>query len=219
MYCPEPDERVLRSRCLQVQLAEGNPMRESCSMDSADRPPAIICDVDGTLCDVRAIRHHVERPETAQRFRANFARFHSLSEDCPAFPSVLQLVIELERAGYAIVVVTAREERWAELTERWLDRQRVRRVELITRRALDYRSDAIVKAEICTEIQNRYCPRLAIDDRDDILAVWAAASIPTVKVDQAGCLSPVSWPGVVGDDRLSALVRRVSRDAKEPPSD
>jgi phosphoglycolate phosphatase-like HAD superfamily hydrolase len=183
-------------------------------VDTPNRPPAIICDVDGTLCDVRAIRHHVERPETAQRFRANYSLFHSLSEDCPAFPSVLHLVIELERAGYAIVVVTAREARWAELTERWLDRQLVPRVELITRGALDYRSDALVKAEICAEILNRYSPRLAIDDRDDILAVWAAASIPTVKVDQAGCLSPITWPGVVGDDRLSALVKRVCRDSK-----
>lgn len=188
-------------------------------MDTPDRPPAIICDVDGTLCDVRAIRHHVERPENAQAFRANFALFHSLSEDCPAFPSVLQLVIELERAGYVIVVVTAREARWTELTERWLDSQGVRRVELITRRALDYRSDVLVKEEICAEILNRYSPQLAIDDRDDILAVWASASIPTIKVDQTGSLTLDTWPGAVGDDRLSALVKRVSRDSEPVLSD
>jgi hypothetical protein len=180
-------------------------------MDIADRPPAIICDVDGTLCDVRSIRHYVERPEGAQRFRANFALFHSSSEDSPAFPNVLELVTELEGAGYSIVVVTAREARWAELTERWLDRHGVRRVELYTRRALDYRSDALVKAEICDEIQSRYSPRLAIDDRDDILAVWASASIATVKVDGEGCLSSITWPGVTTDDLLSQVVERVRR--------
>ncbi|MEH0109016.1 HAD family acid phosphatase [Tersicoccus sp. MR15.9] len=179
-------------------------------MDTANRPPAIICDVDGTLCDVRSIRHHVERPEGTRRFRADFALFHSSSEDCPAFPDVLQLITELERNGYAIVVVTAREARWSELTERWLDRHGVRRTELITRRTLDYRPDALIKAEICTEIQNRYSPRLAIDDRADTLAVWADASIPTVKINEAGLPSQVRWHGVVTDNRLSALVERVS---------
>jgi hypothetical protein len=186
-------------------------MRDNCGMDIADRPPAIICDVDGTLCDVRSIRHYVERPEGAQRFRANFALFHSSSEDSPAFPNVLELVTELEGAGYSLVVVTAREARWAELTERWLDRHGVRRVELFTRRALDYRSDALVKAEICDEIQSRYSPRLAIDDRDDILAVWTSASIATVKVDDEGCLSSITWPGVTTDDLLSKVVERVRR--------
>ncbi|WP_163543644.1 HAD family acid phosphatase [Occultella kanbiaonis] len=180
-------------------------------MYAANRPPAIICDVDGTLCDVRSIRHHVERPEGAKRFRPNFALFHSSSEDCPAFPNVLQLITELEREGYAIVVVTAREARWSELTERWLDRHGVRRAELITRRALDYRSDALIKAEICTEIQGRYAPRLAIDDRDDILAVWAAASIPTVKVDEAGFPLQVTGLGGATDDRLRTVVERVSQ--------
>lgn len=170
---------------------------------------AIICDVDGTLCDVRTIRHYVERPVDAQRFRADFALFHSASEACPAFPQVVQLVTSLALDAYVIVIVTAREARWAELTERWLDQHGVPRVELITRRDLDYRPDAVVKAEICAEIQSRYEPRLAIDDRDDILAVWAAASIPTLRVGETGTLSGVVWPGGTADDELDAIVNQV----------
>jgi phosphoglycolate phosphatase-like HAD superfamily hydrolase len=185
-------------------------------METADRLPVIICDVDGTLCDVRSIRHYVERPGDAERFRANFALFHSSSEDCPAFPAVLKLVKDLERAGYGVVIVTAREARWVEVTERWLDRQGIRRVELITRPALDYRSDAVVKAEICADIQRRYAPRLAIDDRDDILAVWTAAAIPTLKVGHAGDLSPVTWPGTATDQRITAVVEEVM--ASQSPS-
>jgi hypothetical protein len=184
-------------------------------MDTPARPPVIICDVDGALCDVRTIRHYVERPVGSHRFRANFAMFHSASEDCPPFPQVSQLLGALAREGYAIVVVTAREARWAELTERWLDRHGVRRVELITRRDLDYRSDAVVKAEICAQIQSRYEPRLAVDDRDDILAVWSAASIPTVKVDQLGLLSTVTWPAATRDDYLDAIVESI-RGAGRP---
>ena len=178
-------------------------------MNIPTRDLAIICDVDGTLCDVRTIRHYVERPADAQRFRANFELFHSASEACPAFPQVIQLISALALDGYVIVIVTAREARWAELTERWLDQHGVRRVALITRRDLDYRPDAVVKAEICAEIQARYEPRLAIDDRDDILAVWSAASIPTLRVGEAGTLSQVVWPGGSAKDELDAIVNQV----------
>ena len=184
-------------------------MRHSYRMDIPTRAPAIICDVDGTLCDVRRIRHYVERPAGTQRFRANFALFHSTSEACPAFPQVSQLIRALALDGYAIVVVTAREARWAQLTERWLDQHDVGRVELITRHDLDYRPDAVVKAEICAEIQSRYDPRLAVDDRDDILAVWAGAAIPTLRVGEAGALSEVMWPPATQDDHLNAIVEEV----------
>lgn len=184
-------------------------------MDAADRPPVIICDVDGTLCDVRSIRHYVERPEGAQHFRANFALFHSASEECPAFPAVLKLVQDLEQAGYGVVIVTAREARWLEVTERWLDRYGVQRTELITRAMLDYRSDSVVKAEVCADIQSRYSPRLAIDDRDDILGVWAAAAIPTLKVSEAGDLLPVTWPGSAIDQRILAAIEGVV-DSQSP---
>jgi hypothetical protein len=178
-------------------------------MNMQTRDLAIICDVDGTLCDVRTIRHYVERPADAQKFRANFALFHSASEACPAFQQVIQLITSLALDDYVIVIVTAREARWAELTERWLDQHGVPRVELITRRDLDYRPDAVVKAEICADIQARYEPRLAIDDRDDILAVWAAASIPTLRVGEEGTLSRVVWPVGMADDEIDATVNHV----------
>ena len=180
-------------------------------------PPAVICDVDGTLCDVRTIRHFVERPAGSERFRADFARFHAASKDCPPFPKVSGLVRRLDLEGYAIVIVTARAGRWAELTERWLDEHRVPRSELITRRDLDNRSDAVVKAEICAEVQSRYTARLAIDDRDDILAVWEASSIPTLKVDDAGRLSRIRWLGRHPDESLDALVS-LAREARDSVS-
>ena len=183
----------------------------------ADGTPAVICDVDGTLCDVRSVRHFVERPAGVERFRADFARFHAASEDCPPFPQVVRLVQALDRAGYAIIIVTARERRWTDLTERWLDVHHVPRSELVTRNDLDYRADAVVKAEICAEIQSRYAPQLAIDDRDDILAVWSGSSIPTVRVDEAGHLSSIAWHGSRHDSPLTTIVDRVRRHQETVP--
>lgn len=180
--------------------------RQTGPVDRGSRPPAIICDVDGTLCDVRSIRHFVERPAEAASFRANFSKFHAASASCPVFPHVRDLVADLALQGFAIIVVTAREARWTELTEQWLDLNGIPRDELITRRELDYRPDAIVKAEICTEIESRYAPALAIDDRDTVLAVWKDASIPTVKVDGEGDLSLIRWGSVPRDHRLDDLI-------------
>lgn len=186
-------------------------------MSAQARELAIICDVDGTLCDVRSVRHFVERPKGAQKFRANFAAFHSASEACPAFPQVVQLITSLALENYVIVIVTAREARWAGLTQRWLDEHGVPGVELITRRDLDYRPDAVVKAEMSADICARYEPRLAIDDRDAVLAVWAAASIPTVKVGETGIVSGITWPCRAQDYKLMSIVDKV-RGLTAPPA-
>ena len=70
---------------------------------------------------------------------------------------------------------------------------------------------------MCADIATRYSPRLAIDDRDDILAIWAAANIPTVKIDRVGCPSPVTWAGDAADDRLGTVVERVRTGAGLDP--
>lgn len=168
---------------------------------------AVICDVDGTLCDVRGIRYLVERPPGADRFRADFAAFHRRSRECAPFPRVVNLVAGLAQAGYLIVVVTGREARWASLTQNWLAAYEVPCAELLTRADLDYRPDAVVKAEICADVRNRYSARLAIDDRRDILEVWGEACIPTIEVDPVGFLSEIRWPTGTYDAGLQEIAK------------
>lgn len=169
--------------------------------------PAVICDVDGTLCDVRTIRHFVERPVGVPRFRANYAAFHAASRQCPPFPMVVALVRELAAADWSVIVVTGREARWAALTAEWLDSHEIPYKVLLSRAELDYRADAIVKAEMCDQIHQRYSAQLAIDDRHDILDVWARAGISTIAVTGEGALSPVTWRSD-RDPSLRAIVER-----------
>jgi hypothetical protein len=79
---------------------------------------------------------------------------HSSSKAGPAFPQLAELLKALALSGYAIVIVTAREARWAEFTERWLDQNDVGRVELITRQDPGYRPDAVVEGEVRAELQS-----------------------------------------------------------------
>jgi FMN phosphatase YigB (HAD superfamily) len=154
---------------------------------------AIIFDVDGTLCDVRSVRHHVERAEGQPRFRPNFDRFHSDSITCPPHASVVNLLNRARAAGFAILVVTGREERWSFVTSQWLTDWSIYYDELIMRPARDGRPDAIVKAEIERSISKRYNARLAVDDRPDIIEVWQRAGIATSRVSSDGKVGPIQW--------------------------
>lgn len=168
------------------------------------RTSAAIFDVDGTLCDVRTIRHYVERTSGQGRSRRDFARFHTESEFCPPFPEVLNLLRSLTRDGYAILVVTGREARWRALTERWLALHSINYDQLWTRGESDYRPDATVKAEMLASLTEQWRVALAVDDRPDILAVWASAAIPTVAVSGTGNLTDLEG---VKDPGLFELIQ------------
>lgn len=175
------------------------------------RPNAIICDVDGTLCDVRSVRHHVEGPPGSTKFKRNFDRFHKESAGCPAFPQVVGLLQRAYGAGYAVVIVTAREAKWFDLTSQWLSEQGVEYDALLMRPRSDFRPDTVIKVEIARQIWERYYPRLAIDDRLDIVKVWRQARIPTSLVSPEGVIGPAKWPkGFDPDSHARALVAGLS---------
>ncbi len=67
------------------------------------RQPAVIVDVDGTLCDVSGIRHYV----AADPRNRNFDLFHRASALCPAIPGTLAWVEREHALGRAVLVVIA----------------------------------------------------------------------------------------------------------------
>jgi beta-phosphoglucomutase-like phosphatase (HAD superfamily) len=158
------------------------------------RPNAVIFDVDGTLCDVRAVRHWVQGPDGRKRSNANFDAFHEASAACPPFESVRELVRISSALGLQIVVVTGREAKWDCLTARWLLENCIPYAVLCTRGHRDYRPDHIVKAEILLDLRREYDVVLAVDDRPDIVRVWLADGIPTIQVGPDGKLAEVVVP-------------------------
>ncbi|MDP5228517.1 MULTISPECIES: hypothetical protein [Arthrobacter] len=110
----------------QVHRQVALPLHDIQQMDTPSgirRPPlreAMIFDVDGTLCDVRSIRHHVSPPPGSTSFKADFDAFHGASIDCPPHEAVLELLLRAHGAGLAILVVTGRAEKWSFVTTMWL---------------------------------------------------------------------------------------------------
>ncbi|TFB46952.1 hypothetical protein [Cryobacterium tagatosivorans] len=150
------------------------------------KPRMVVCDVDGTLCDVRTIRHHVDPLLEGFSGKRDFGRFHSQSIDCPANAWVVELVRLLSVEGWAIGIVTAREERWSFLTTLWLAEHGVPYDQIHFRRNRDNRSGVLVKSDILASLSRTNAIGLAIDDNPGVVGLWQSSAIPTVVVSADG---------------------------------
>lgn len=135
---------------------------------------AEIFDCDGTLCDVRGIRHYVTPPNR------DFHSFHPASAFCPPNPEVVEWAHEARADGRAVLVVTARMRRYRILTRKWLTSWDIPFDGLWTRPDGDFRKDAVVKRQILAEIRALgYDPRRATDDNPEVLDVWDDEGLET----------------------------------------
>lgn len=139
--------------------------------------PAVIFDVDGTLCDVRGIRHHVRvRPK-------NFDAFHGESIDCPPHQHVVDNTHAVAASGSAVLVVTARRHRWRYHTILWLHENAVPYDQLYMRADHDHRKDVEVKRELLRHIKaDGYHVTMAWDDNPAVITLWESEGIPVTVV-------------------------------------
>lgn len=111
---------------------------------------AIGFDLDGTLADVRSIRHFVERDEKGRR---NFDAFHRHSLFVPPHPAVVEFLKDAQAAGYAILITTARSSEYAEVSQKWLENIGVKFDNYYSRQKGDNRSDYEVKKDLVDQIR------------------------------------------------------------------
>lgn len=136
---------------------------------------AVIFDVDGTLCDVQGIRHYV-------REERNFDLFHRASLFCPPIPEVVALTHSLDPRVKRIVV-TARQNRYEDVTKMWLQKHNVRYDRLYMRAWDDTRKDYTVKREILAQIRSDgFVPVFAVDDNPQVIRLWKQEGIPVMEI-------------------------------------
>ncbi|GAB3655312.1 phosphatase domain-containing protein [Streptomyces sparsus] len=136
---------------------------------------AVIFDMDGTLCDVRGIRHLIDGP-------GGFHAFHSASVDCPPHEHVVRAAREAGAAGLAVLVVTARTVRYRPHTAMWLALHGVPSDAMWMRAAGDARPDFEVKRDILRRIRSRFHPVHAWDDNPNVVRLWRREGIPVTVV-------------------------------------
>jgi predicted kinase len=140
-------------------------------------PKVVICDLDGTLCNIEHRIHHV-RGEG----KKNWGKFmQAIPDDKPNewCVDVLRGLVD----KYKIVYCSGRSEDEREKTEAWLakhglnaiyDRDHtLHQVPLYMRKSKDSRKDSIVKEILLDfEILTRYEPVFMIDDRKQVCDMW-----------------------------------------------
>lgn len=143
---------------------------------------AVILDMDGTLADVRSIRHHILGKDK------NYHAFHRESVNCPPNADVVTAAVTAHEAGAALLIVTAREIVHAINTMFWLtEHLPVPYTELYMRPKGDYRPDYVVKKEILALIRkDGYNVIHAYDDNPAVVQLWREERIPVTVVEGFG---------------------------------
>ncbi len=138
-------------------------------------PEAVLFDMDGTLVDVSGIRPLLAGP-------GRFDAFHRASIDCPPHQWVVDAANSERAAGRAVLVVTARQAKYRNVTAWWLAIHGVPSEGMWMRATNDSRPDHVVKAEILAKIRQRYVVVGAWDDRPEVVALWESEGIPVTVV-------------------------------------
>lgn len=129
----------------------------------------IICDIDGTLA-------HMEG-----RSPYDGTKVHTDKVDT-VIKALLQILYGVESK---IIIVSARDGKYFDVTKKWLDDNEVPYDDIVMRTTGDNREDSIVKQEILEElIINEGCkPFFVLDDRDRVVDMWRRNGIKCLQVE------------------------------------
>lgn len=131
------------------------------------RTPAIIVDLDGTLCDVEHRVHHVKKKPK------NWHAFNSAMDEDKSYFWCIELIAAMKVRGYKIIFVTGRDEDYRSNTEAWLKKHLIDYDFLFMRKAKDHREDSDVKEEIYhTMIEQTAQVLFVVDDRKSVVERW-----------------------------------------------
>lgn len=149
------------------------------------KPSAIICDLDGTLCNIAHRRHFVEKKENHKSVDWK-SFFESMVMD-EVNPWCESLVRALSK-DHQIVYCSGRPSDYRPHTVDWLRQKKLGHLcgdHLYMRFAGDFRRDDIVKEIILDfEILTRFTPYFMIDDRQQVVDLWRKRGFVCLQCDE-----------------------------------
>ena len=135
-----------------------------------------IFDIDGTLANCDHRLHYVKnKPKNWDAFYSECMSDHVI------WP--VAEMLELFRKNYLIYIVTGRPERNRDLTELWLNNNKIYFDKLIMRGDRDFRKSPDYKSSVCDTIEaegNKIF--LAVEDREDCINIFINRGIYTFNV-------------------------------------
>ncbi len=147
---------------------------------------AIICDIDGTIADVRHRLHFIQNPDGTKKAKPDWDAFHAACVDDKPFKDVMEIVDTFRTGscgcGYgprALYFLSGRNDTVREQTVQWLEKHFDMDFEfykaLVMRKANDRRPDSVIKLEMVRELGLTPDDVLCIfDDRQSVVDMWRA---------------------------------------------
>lgn len=134
----------------------------------------IICDLDGTLCDITHRLHYVKNINEDPNFKKDWKGFFNGIANDKVRPEIRARLIEKYNKGKNIIYVSARPETYRKETEAWLAKHNLTFAwTLIMRGSKDGRPDTEVKRDILNKyFPNKKAISLVIDDRPSVIRMW-----------------------------------------------
>jgi len=139
----------------------------------------VIFDIDGTLADIAHRRHHVSDG------RSNWAAFNQAMGDDTPNDAIVSLYQTLWKSGaYNLEIVTGRNERFRDITERWFVWNEIPFTRITMRADNDHRADHIIKEEILNRfLVQKHEIEFAVDDRQQVVDMWRRNGIICLQCD------------------------------------
>lgn len=149
-------------------------------MDYMLNEKVVVCDLDGTLCDLKHRLHYVKVPEGEKKDWKSF--FNHIMGDSLRFDILKQVQSALEENKATLVLVSARPNDYRAFTLDWLENKLGYKFEgiLLMRESGDSRPDTEVKSEI----YEKYLKNLNIvkifDDRPSVIRMWREKGLEVI---------------------------------------
>lgn len=139
----------------------------------------VICDLDGTLCDIRHRLHFVKRPEGEKKDWKSF--FAEIPNDTPR-SMVVTIIMDYIDKGHELFLVSGRPDTYRKETENWIANL-VPYKALFMRRADDKRPDTEVKSDILrSHFKDYSLIKAVIDDRPSVIRMWKEQGLNVIDV-------------------------------------
>lgn len=135
---------------------------------------AIICDLDGTLCNIDHRLHYVKNADKKKR---RWDLFNKTIPDDKLNAWCANLINQMNITDFAfsndIILCSGRVDSSRKDTVEWLEKYNIQYSHLFMRHRSDFRQDAIIKEIILDfEILPRYKVLFCIDDRQQVVDMW-----------------------------------------------
>lgn len=149
-----------------------------------EKPKAVICDLDGTLCDISHRRHFVQR-EGKKDWKSFFAGIPNDKPNMWCMSILSSFVVADISRELKIVYCSGRGQEYEKETEEWLEKYGAPTGYLFMRLKGDTRKDSIIKEILLDfEILTRFTPYFFIDDRRHVVEMYRDRGFTVLQCDR-----------------------------------